>query len=132
MRIVLVVLLILAWHLATTAFVPTTAGKAWMFWPFASDTKSLLPSLVALPQQSKNPITPLLAGVASLCFIGAGLALFGLLVPAAWFRPLLLAAASASTLLFVLFFGLWSLLPIAVNAVLLWGALVQDWWAAAG
>lgn len=121
------ILIFLSWHLSTTAFVPASVGRAWLLWPFSEDAQSLLPELVALAQQPANRAVGILAGSASLGFIAASLALFGILLPNAWFRPLVIVAASASALLFVLFAGVWSLLPLTIDAIILWLALGQHW-----
>lgn len=88
-----------------------------------------IPSLGSggLPSQSGSIVTPLLAGIATLSFIASLLALFGWLVPAHWFTPLIVAASIASVLLYILYFGVFSLLPIALDAILLWGILSQGW-----
>ncbi len=132
MEVVYGILIFLSWHLSTTAFVPASAGRAWLLWPFSEDAQSLLPGLVALTQQPASPAVAILAGSASLCFIAASLALFGILLPNRWFRPLVTVAASASALLFVLFAGVWSLLPLGIDALILWLALGQNWTPAAG
>ena len=47
--------------------------------------------------------------------------------PAHWWLPLVVVAAVASLLLYVLYFGVWALLPMALDAVLLWGVLARHW-----
>jgi hypothetical protein len=80
-----------------------------------------------LPQQSGSVLTPILAGISGLGFLAAVLGLFGVVIPANWWTPLVLVAVVASVLLHVLYLGRWALLPIVVDAVLLWGVLVQHW-----
>jgi hypothetical protein len=53
--------------------------------------------------------------------------LLGWLVPAGWFRGLALVGAGASALLYVLFIGPLAVLPLLVDAFLLWGLLLQKW-----
>jgi hypothetical protein len=76
----------------------------------------------------------ILARIGVLCFVSALLSLLrprwlpGMLrPPAQWFRPLVLTAAITSVLLFVVYFGPWSILPFAIDAVLAWGILAQGW-----
>lgn len=127
MQYLIAILLILAAHFSLTPFAPAPAGKAKFYWPFSADSKPILSFGGGLPQESGSFITPLLAGVAGLCFLLAVFSLFGWWVPADWWRPLVLAACSASILLYLLYFGAGSLLPLAINVLILWGVLAQDW-----
>jgi hypothetical protein len=68
-----------------------------------------------------------MVGVATLGFIASLLARFGRLVPAHWLTPLIVAASIVAILLYVLYFGEFSLLPLALDAILLWGVLIQGW-----
>ena len=126
MKIILTALLILAAHFSATPFAPAPAGTAKFYWPFAADSKPWLGFIGGLPA-SGGLVTALLAGIAALGFLASLLALFGWLVPAHWFAPLIVAAAVASILLYVLYFGVFSLLPLALDALLLWGVLAQGW-----
>lgn len=127
MRIIALVLLLLGTQFSATVFAPAEAGKAWLFWPFADDSKAWLGVVSGLPKQGGSVASPLLGGIATLCFLAAALGLFGILIPADWWRPLVLVAAVASTLLHISFFGIWALAPIAVDVVLLWGVLLRNW-----
>lgn len=127
MYYLVLVLLIAAAHFNLTPFAPTKAGQAWIGWPFAADSKSWAGVLVGLPSQSGSIITPLLAGVAGVGFLAAAACLLGWVVPADWFRPLLIAAGSASVLLYVLYFGPWALLPLALDVFLLYGLFGLNW-----
>ena len=127
MRFAIILLLLLGAHFSLTAFVPTTAGKGWALWPLAADSKPWLGFIGGLPQQAGSVITPLLAGLAGLGFLAAVASFFGVVIPVDWWRPLVLVSAVASMLLYALYFGLWALLPIVIDAVLLWGILMQDW-----
>lgn len=126
MKILVIALLVLAAHFSATPFAPAPVGTAKFYWPFAADSKPWLGFIGGLPA-SGGIVTALLAGVAALGFIASLLALFGWLVPAHWFTPLIVAASIASILLYVLYFGAFSLLPIALDAILLWGVLAQGW-----
>ena len=126
MKIILTALLIFAAHFSATPFAPAPAGTAKFYWPFAADSKPWLGFIGGLPA-SGGLVTALLAGIAALGFLASLLALFGWLVPAHWFAPLIVAAAIASILLYILYFGAFALLPLALDALLLWGVLAQGW-----
>jgi hypothetical protein len=121
MRIIVIALLLLGAHFNLTAVVP--GAKALIYWPFGTDTKPLLAVFGAYP----NSPTQLLAVLAGASFIAALLALFGWLIPANWFAPLVIVAALASAVLYVLYFGLFALLPLAIDIVLMWGVFTQNW-----
>jgi hypothetical protein len=127
MRFVVAFLLIIAAHFNLTPFAPAQAGKGWFLWPFAADSKSLFSFVGGLPQQLGSVLTPILAAIAGLGFLAAALGLFGVVVPAIWWSPLVLVSAVASILLYVMYFGLNALIPIAIDTVLLWGLLAQHW-----
>jgi hypothetical protein len=129
MQIVVLILLVLAAHFSLTPFAPAKSGKAAFYWPFASDTRPVIAFVGRLPNQSGGLITPVLAAVAGLCFAGAVLGILGIVVPASWWPILVVVAAVASILLYVLYFGVFALLPLAIDAVLLWGVLFQGWTA---
>ena len=126
MKILVIFLLILAAHFNATPFAPAPAGTAKFYWPFAADSKSWLTAIGGLPA-SGGIVTSLLAGVAALGFIASLLALFGWLVPANWFATAILAASIASVVLYVLYFGAFSLLPLALDIILIWGVLARGW-----
>lgn len=126
MKILVIVLLFLATHFNATPFAPAPAGAAKFYWPFAADSKPWLTAIGGLPA-SGGIVTSLLAGVATLGFIAALLALLGWLVPANLFTPAILAASITSVLLYVLYFGVLSLLPLALDAILLAGVYAWHW-----
>ncbi len=127
MWIVVLVLLLLGAQFSFTAFAPAQAGKAWLLWPFAADSRPWLGFMGGLPQQGGSVVTPILAGIAGLCFLGATASLLGWFVPPDWWRPLVLVAIATSLVLFILYFGIWAIAPIIVDVALLWGVLVQNW-----
>jgi hypothetical protein len=129
MRIFVLILLLLGAHFAATPFVP--AQKAWIVWPFGVDSRPVLAFVGGLPQQSGSVFVPAVAGIASLSFIAAIFALFGILVPGSWFVPAAAVGAVASIVLYVAFAGPWAILPIAIDLIVLWGVLVQHWTAVA-
>src|SRR3712207_3270107 len=126
LRIIITALLLLGAHLSLTAFVPTEAGKNWVGWPFAVDTQPALPGVGGLPQQGGSALTPLIAGIAGLCLLAAVASFFGWLVPTSWWKPLVVAGTVASIALFLLYLGPFSVLPIVIDVVLLWGIFAQQ------
>ena len=126
MKAIIITMIVFAAHFSATPFAPALAETAKFYWPFEANSKPWLGFIGGLPA-SGGILTAFLAGVATLGFIASLLALFGRLVPAHWFTPLIVAASIASILLYVLYFGVFSLLPLALDAILLWGVLIQGW-----
>ena len=127
MRIVVMILLLVGAHFAGTAFVP--GQRATVIWPFGIESRPVLARIGGLPSQSGSVASPLLAGLAVLAFVGAFMAVVGVVVPAAWFVPLVVAGSLGSIALFLLFAGPWAALPIVVDVILLWGVLGLHWTA---
>ncbi len=130
MRILVLILLLLGAQCSATAFAPAQAGKGWILWPFATDSKSLIGMVGGVPQQAGSSFVLLLvvlAGLSTLGFLAAAASLFGLLVPASWWPILVPASAILSLLLQILYIGPLTILPILVDAVLLWGVFIQHW-----
>jgi len=123
-RLIVGLLLAAAAHFSLTYLIPASAGAAWFGWPFARDSA---PFLGALQTGAGRTAATLLADVAGLSFIAAALGLFGIWVPPEWWRPLVLVGSIASGLLFLMYAGPLALLPLVVDAVLLWGVLAQGW-----
>ena len=126
MRFVVLALLIVAAHFSLTPFAPAPAGKGSFYWPFAADSKPRLDFVGGLPRES-GAVTAALAGIAGLGLVAAALALFGIAVPADWFPALVIVASVASALLYALYFRSTSLLPLAIDLVLLGGVILQHW-----
>jgi hypothetical protein len=118
--------LLLGAHLNLTALVPAAAGQGpppwWVgggvLWPFFLDTGTLLPA-----GGVRDTLTPMLGIAAALCLLLAAAALLGRLVPAAWFSPLVVAGATASIVLQVVWISGWAVLPLALDVALLWAVL---------
>lgn len=123
MWILVLVLLLLGVQLNLTALIPLQRGQApppwWvggrLIWPFAVETRTLLP-----PGDLLNTVTPLLAIAASACFLMAVAALLRWLVPAEWFPWLIVAGAVLSIVLQVIWFSVWAIFPLLVDVALLW------------
>ncbi len=117
-----IVVLLLGAQFNATALVPATPGQApppwWvgggLLWPFFSDTKTLLRG------DALNTLTPILGITAAACFVLAAASLWGWLVPSGWVPWLVVAGAVSSVVLQVIWFSGWAVLPLMVDAVLLW------------
>lgn len=114
-------------HFSLTASAPAPVGKAWLLWPFAADSKTVLSAVGGLPAQAGSVLTPALAGLAGLAFLAAALSLFGLVVPSNGCLPRVGVGVAASGPLYVAFFGVNALLPLALDALIFWRAFVQHW-----
>lgn len=113
--------LVLGAHFGASYVAPTTRGLGVFnyVWPWASGDSGLLgqhPALIGI----------WLGGSSALLFVLAVLALFGIWVPAPWWRGLAMAGAAVSLVLMVGFFGPTKLLPIALDLAVL-GALWTNW-----
>jgi hypothetical protein len=126
MRYIVLALLLVSAHFALTPFAPGPAGTAKIYWPFAADSKPWLGFAGGLPAQS-GIITAFLAGLAGLGFLAAALGLFWNGIPSTWWPVLVIVAAAASILLYVLYFGVWAILPLLLDAVLLLGVFFRHW-----
>ena len=130
LKIIVIILLLLGAQCSATVFAPAKPGKAWILWPFATDSKSVLGFTGGIPQNSNIPyalILVLLGGVSVLGFLAAIASLLGFLVPAAWWMVLVLTAAVLSIVLHILFIGPLAILPILVDLALLYGVFFQHW-----
>jgi hypothetical protein len=123
MWIIVLILLLLGAHLNLSALVPLKTGDTpppwWvggrLVWPFAEDTNTLLPRGDTL-----NVLTPILAATAALLFLMAAAALLRWAVPAHWFQALIIGAVAASIVLQVMWFSGYAVLPLLINAALLY------------
>ncbi len=95
---------------------PTNSASQWVF---GSLDRGMLGLLI--------PVMIGLAGIAVLGFILAFLATFGLWVPADLWRPLVLVAATCSAILLVLHPSVWVVIPLTLDAALLWVAWTSAW-----
>ena len=121
MRWFVIITLLMGAHFALTAIVP--GQKALFYWPFAKDSR---PTLDILGYMTK-PVTQLVSVVAGLCFLASVLAVFGWLIPFTWLPPLIITASVASLVLFMLYIGVNALIPLAIDAFLLWGVFGWHW-----
>ncbi|MCL4869788.1 MAG: hypothetical protein KJ063_12545 [Anaerolineae bacterium] len=123
MRILIPLLLLLGAHFALTANVPAPAGRGWVFWPFATDSQAIF----GLTGVGVSQVSKLLSVIAGVCFLLALLAMFGLVIPAEWWGVLVGIAAASSLILYSLYLSPRAILPILIDAFLLWGILVPHW-----
>jgi hypothetical protein len=91
-----------------------------LLWPFAVETSTLLPAGALL-----DTLTPILAIVSGILFLLAAAALLRWRVPARWFRGLVVVAVLLSIVLQLIWFSAWAVLPLLVDAVLLWAVFGQ-------
>ena len=75
---------------------------------------------------SKTTAT-VLSVIATIGFIAAGLALFGILVPFDWWRVLAIASAVASLLLVVVFWHPYLIVGLLIDAAVLVTLIFTDW-----
>lgn len=123
MRIVMIIALVLGAQLNLTALVPLKPGDPpppwWvggrLLWPFALETRTLLPQGDLL-----GAVTPILGAAAAACFLLATAALFGWLTPPQWFPWLIAAGAVLSICLQVIWISPWAVLPLLVDIALLY------------
>jgi len=119
----ILVLLLLGAHLNLTALVPAAAGQGpppwWVgggvLWPFFADTSTLLPA-----GGIRDVLTPIIGIAAAVCLFLAAGAFLGWLVPASGFRGLVVTGAVASMVLQVVWISGWAVLPLAIDAAVLW------------
>ncbi|MCL4237146.1 MAG: hypothetical protein KJ047_02760 [Anaerolineae bacterium] len=123
MWILLVILLVLAAHFNLAALVPLQIGDdppPWwvggqLLWPFAEEADTLL-----LSRDGRNALAPILGITSGVCFLMAAAALLRWRVPRKWFAWLTVAGAVFSIALQLIWFTGWAVLPLLVDAVLLW------------
>jgi len=134
-RVAASLLIFVAWHFPTTFFAPAGAPNesGWLVWPFGQQTHPAFNGLTGIlapsvPTATSSPTVALVAaGLASLSFIVAAAALWGLVVPVAWWQPALVLGASCSLVLFLVYMSPFALIPLVVDLILLWGVLSQGW-----
>jgi hypothetical protein len=129
MLILMLVLLLIGAQLNLAAIVtlqPGDPSPPWwvggrLLWPFAVETRTLLP-----PGDGLNTITPILAIASAIFFLLAAAALLRWLAPGGWFRRLIVAGALLSIVLQVIWLSGWAVLPLLVDAALLWAVFGQQ------
>lgn len=135
LRIVVTILLMVAWHFPTTFFVPQAEPNdhGWLIWPFGRASTPVLDGLTgaiapSTPTAVTSPTLALAAaGIASLAFIVAIAGLWGIVVPNAWWPPAAVLGAVSSIVLFTIYLSPLSIIPLIADALVLWGVLVSGW-----
>lgn len=128
-KMVWTLVLLLGAQVNLTALVPAAPGQTpppwWvgggLLWPFFSDTRTLLPRGDAL-----NTLTPVLGIVAAACFLLAAAAVWGWLVPSGWIPWLVVVGAVSSIVLQVVWLSGWAVVPLLVDAALLWSVFAAS------
>ena len=134
-RIVVTILLIVAWHFPTTYFVPQDPPNdhGWFLWPFGKASTAVVHAFegVLAPSSPATLSAPTLAmaaaGLASLAFVIAIASLWGIVIPADWWRPAAVVGAVSSMVLFLLYLSPLSIIPLVADLVVLWGVLIASW-----
>ena len=137
-KIAITILLMLAWHFPTTFFVPGGTGQPTsdagsLIWPFGRASSPVLagvPTFVApgsMTSFTSPSVAMAAAGIASLAFLLALFSLWGVVIPAEWWRPAAIVGSVASIVLFLIYLGPWAIIPIAIDLVVLWGVFIQGW-----
>lgn len=121
-----IAVLLIAAQVNVTALVPAAPGQApppwWvgggLLWPFFAGTKTLLPA-----GGLRDTLTPILGITAGVLFVMAALAVWGRFVPVAWLPVLVIGGVAASVVLQVIWLSGWAVLPLVVDAVLVWAVV---------
>lgn len=88
---------------------------------------SWLLTRLGLSESTTKTSAILLAVIATLGFIAAGLALFGILVPFDWWRILAIASAAVSLLLVLAFWDMYLIVGLLIDVVVLVTLLFTKW-----
>ena len=126
LRWAVLLLLIAGAHFSLTVLLPAHAGRAWLLWPVAADTQ---PVARVFASEGRY-LTFILLVMSGFAFLAASASMLGWLVPAALWPSLVMAGSFGSILLFLIYLNRYALLPLLVDAVLLWGVMAQQWGAA--
>jgi len=125
-KFVTIALLMVGAQVNLSALVPAGPGQApppWftgggILWPFFADTRTLLPA-----GGLRDTLTPFLGITAAVCFLLAAAAYWGWFVPGSWVPALVLLGAVASIVLQVIWISGWAVVPLLVDALLVWAVL---------
>lgn len=126
LRWTLLLMLIAGAHFSLTVLLPAHAGRAWLLWPVAADTQPVARVFAG----EGRYLTIILLVMSGFAFLAASASLVGWLVPAALWPTLVMVGSFGSILLFLIYLNRYALLPLLVDAVLLWGVTAQQWSAA--
>jgi hypothetical protein len=90
-------------------------------------SRSWLLAGLGLSESAARSIAIILAAIATIGFIAAGLALLDILLPFDWWRTLTIASAVVSLLLLVIFWNLYLVAGVIIDVALLATLLLTDW-----
>ena len=110
---------------AILAMVPNPDSADPVFATFFS--RSWLLSGLGLSESAAKPMAIILAAMATIGFIAAGLGLLDILVPFDWWRTLAIASAVVSLLLLLLFWHPYVIVGVVIDVVILFGLIFTDW-----
>ena len=125
-KLVTIVLLLVGAQVNLSALVPAAPGQTpppWftgggILWPFFADTRTLLPA-----GELRDTLTPVLGITAAACFLLAAAAYWGWFVPGSWVPALVIVGVAASVVLQVIWISGWAVVPLLVDAVLVWAVI---------
>ena len=109
------------------AMVPSPNAPDAGFATFFSGIGSWLLTRLGLSESTTKMIATVLAVIATLGFVAAGLALFGVLVPFDWWRTLAIASAVVSLLLVLIFWNRYLIVGLLIDGAILVTLLFTDW-----
>src|SRR5204863_8544073 len=107
--------------------------RGWLVWPFGRASTPVLDGLQgaiapASPAALGSPtLVMVAAGLASIAFVVAIAALWGIVIPSTWMQLAAVIGAVSSTTLFLIYLSPLSVAPLLANLVVLWGVFVADW-----
>jgi hypothetical protein len=90
-------------------------------------SQSWLLNGLGLSPSAGRPIAIILAVIATIGFVTAGLALLGFMVPFDWWRSLAIFSAVVSLLLLVVFWNTYLIVGILIDVAILVALLVFNW-----
>lgn len=110
---------------AILAMVPNPEAPGSDFATFFS--RSWLLGNLGLPESAVRIIALILAAIATIGFVAAGLGLLGILVPFAWWRPLAMASAAVSLLFLVIYWNSYLIIGVAIDILILAALIFTNW-----
>ena len=109
------------------AIVPSPKAPDAGFATFFSGLGSWLLTRLGLSESATKTTAITLSVIATIGFVAAGLALFGILVPFDWWRPLAIASAAVSLLLVVIFWDPYLIVGLLIGGAVLVTLLFTKW-----
>jgi hypothetical protein len=90
-------------------------------------SRSWLLTGLGFSESAGKPMALILAAVATIGFIAAGLALIDILVPFDWWRTLAVVSAVVSLLLLVIFWNTYLIIGVVIDVVILATTQFTNW-----